>query len=486
MTRIYNNKALSSAFLQWAMRGSGYKRDDVYRLFLSHPGWDYDLDTEDSSAWPFGPLWLIFCPNSFCFQLILHSQTRELSAWSVEDKFELLYANHELGYAQFLDCIGLTQTDQRLAKLKTRNGYTLLHHVAFHCMAHSRPTQQWLNLGKALIRWGADTSAIESSGYYTPLKSLIQASQHMGPDRLLSHLRLWIQMLQEAGIDLEEYGAKESQIWEPVDGHEVSIESFTYGPASADWNLVGRWKRTVSIYRLLQPPGTFHISNSVPDKILWRPGCVELAEEGHWAKAGTFIPMSPTVDMRNMFTATEEHFHQLCRSSQDDSGTIMLLCDRAASRPLARTRSPSQPPCLKRREVDYLSSRSVRAWLPPVHYCPSTLHWSFEHRELPSEWRWDTFCNGEMYVMTDLRRCTRDSDGGESHSVCEYDGWWYQWWQAGFLNDVYTCQSLDFESEKPCGRYEHSKTQECIWGCSKVDLDKLAGPLGTGWRQIRC
>lgn len=236
----------------------------MYRLFLNAPEWDYELGGPCDS-----PQWLQVCPNSHCFQLILRSQCHELRPWSVEDRFELLTWNYHIGCAQFLDCIGLTQSDHRLANLKTDIAFTVLHYVVFRLSANAYDAQEWLNLGKSLIMNGADPSAITVGGDgRTPLGSMM-LNMDEAPSMWLTRLRLWIQMLQETDIDLESYGAKESQRWIPTFIDRYSnclIEGLIYGPTTENWSLVFSWRRQLPIYRLLHTPGTFNISHHVPER----------------------------------------------------------------------------------------------------------------------------------------------------------------------------------------------------------------------------
>lgn len=76
------------------------------------------------------------------------------------------------------------------------------------------------------------------------------ASEATEPQELASSLKIWLECLQESGIDLEEYGRKKldlhqqglvSWTWNvyPGKNSEVtwSLTSLTYGPSPSDWKI---------------------------------------------------------------------------------------------------------------------------------------------------------------------------------------------------------------------------------------------------------
>lgn len=176
------------------------------------------------------------------------------------------------------------------------------------------------------------------------------------------------------------------------------------------------------------------------------------------------------MNLQDCFTETEDHYLQLCRSSQDDSGTIMLLQDRA-SRRTPRRRSYSQPPCLKRREVDYCALRYVAFWMRAVHFCPFNLHWSCNCSKSSLMWQQHVLCDGGTYTLSDLRRCMKGTHQGYG-SIQESE----RWRSYSFLAEIAMCQSGSIEHLKAMGFRLHSATPDCPQGCSKVDLGKLAVP----------
>lgn len=427
------SQALANALDGLIYFGPADDPHDFYQLFLNAPEWDYELGGSYGS-----PRWLRVCPDSKCFQLILRSQGHELRPWAVEDRFALLIRNQRIRCAQFLDCIGLAQSDHGLANLKTDTAFTVLHYVVRRLRARAYDDQDWLNLGRSLIMNGADPSAITlGDDGRTPLGNM-RLDLDEAPSVWLTRLRLWIRMLQETDVDLENYGAKENQRWIPffTDGSsDCLIEGLIYGPTPADWSLVVSWRRTLYTFGLLHTPGTFNISHHVPDKICWLPGPAEEVEEGHWYLIGACRAVSSTMNLQDCFTETEEHYLQLCRSSQDDSGTIMLLQDRA-SRRAPRPRSYSQPPCLRRREADYCALRRVASWMSRVHFCPFGSHWSCDCSGGYFPYSDEALCESETHTLSDLRRCmngTHRVHGSVQESPL--------WLNHSFLAEIADCQS---------------------------------------------
>lgn len=160
---------------------------------------------------------------------------------------------------------------------------------------------EWQIFLKELISQGADLHAI-SSGFHTPFLELltsrlylpsiefnsafmkfsvstlddresmehpVSGSDHstLLQDRKLSWiLYTWLESLQECGVDLHEYGRKETDLhkqglvsWEVISdflsSDRLLLTSFTYGPSPSDWTLDLEYPRKDTTESLAKVPG---------------------------------------------------------------------------------------------------------------------------------------------------------------------------------------------------------------------------------------
>lgn len=102
-------------------------------------------------------------------------------------------------------------------------------------------------------------------------------------------------MLQQAGLDLRDYGDKESQVWKLLGIEDFSkidqancplnyrarVGQLIYGPTPADWSLMIRWPIRIRIFKLHPPPGVFPVKHNLLTTIIWYP-TEEERNEGPW------------------------------------------------------------------------------------------------------------------------------------------------------------------------------------------------------------
>jgi hypothetical protein len=177
-----------------------------------------------------------------CLYLILENLHSRFFSLPVEDRFDLVVRVGGPGItiepSGFLKCIGLLQSDQRLASLRSSSGTSVMHYIArllrfiaFRGFLEDE-LQGWLDLGLNVLKNGADPSClaprwahygtrdinIEEGWQSTPVMDALDI-QYWGIPRdstysralMLKTIQIWAGMLQRAGLDLRDHGDKESQ-----------------------------------------------------------------------------------------------------------------------------------------------------------------------------------------------------------------------------------------------------------------------------------
>ncbi len=468
---------------------------DVYRLFMAAPGFDVDIDD------PFnGEDWLRYCPDLHCLNVIMEYQGLELSCRSLAARFELAVNLRSVTFSDFLGCIELQESDRELAHLRDSSGKSALHYVARRLAVHSHEPafKEWFDFGVGLLRNGADPCNIaadvrgQDGWQSTPLLTYLRARH--GLRRLCdvsvatACIDFWINMLQVAGIDLLQYGAKESKIWESfrcgnsldIDVIELwwsskasglQVKRLLYGPTPADWGVEFFRIRIVRVHKLQKLPGAYSSGCDNPDRIIWKPYEVE-ENEGSWKVIARKTLVSALVDSRRMSSRTREPFLGILDDSQDDSGVIALMQQRATLKREKglryRQRSRSQPPILQRREVAYCAQQEPhsRKWLGPCHLCPFDSRWKFGcHRAVE-----EVLCDNRAGDVFDARSCVLGLSLDEASAQESWD-----WQEYSFLADVARCQDERVYS-LAMTKGGHTGTADCPSGCAKVSLNQLHVP----------
>ncbi|ERF72637.1 hypothetical protein EPUS_05691 [Endocarpon pusillum Z07020] len=505
--------AVLSRALSWYVNlNDGKNAVEMYRLFLEAPGFDADLDDTE-----LGYYWLKLCPNTPCLHLILENLHSGFFSLPVEIRFDFVvrvgFHHTDIKPSGFLKCIGLQQSDQRLASLRSINGISVLHYIACHlswvlrACAGKDELQGWLDLGISVLNNGADPSCIARrkclwyiDGIYqnidphpsskakeelesTPLMDALDIKYWQVTDHsraiIFETMQIWTGMLQQAGFDLRDYGDKESQVWKSLGIEEISkfyqassyalrVEQLVYGPTPANWSLLVR--RPISIYKLKlhPPPGAFPEEPDLPRTIIWNPTDKE-RDEGHWEFVEERRMQTRYYDLRDGPSASKEPFEELVDCVQDDLGAIMLMHQRASRPRASASRSHSQPRQMNHREVAYDTKQETcgrNSWLGTYHLCP-----------LDSKWRLGLIVSDRIDDEGDLRSCT-EGISNERHAVQES---WF-WQDFSFLGRIARCQDKYREREYDWvwGRLprsmRHTATQSCPLGCSKVHLDRIQVP----------
>lgn len=286
-----------------------------YRLFMADTGFDGNLYDD------FRYRWLWYCPDEDSLDVILQNQFSGFDSISTEYRFEVVSRVRSVSAFGFTKFIGLGLTDKRLALLRNSDGATVLNCVARHLSHLSLPKSKsaghrgfvnelraWLRIGINVLQHGADpcniakvanpgwaslwrdvTSAgnlTEMEEFYsnTPLMDCLgldgSLSLHCDrrpifPGTVSGHecaqLRVWTQMLLDAGLDLESYGFQEAEIWKsPLTARGFDyrrVEQLVYGPSPLDWGVRMSHHQEICAYELKSIPGQFPTSVGLPMKI---------------------------------------------------------------------------------------------------------------------------------------------------------------------------------------------------------------------------
>ncbi|KAK5229123.1 hypothetical protein LTR47_008015 [Exophiala xenobiotica] len=421
--------------------------EDVYRLFLAAPGFDVDIDDPSNRH-----LLLKNCPDPRCFNVIVAHQDPEFFGRPIAARFDLAVELQMIQLSGFCEILG--RTDGELAHLRcSKNGWTPLHYVAYglyELLEDGSDFKEGLDFGVSLLRNGADPCSIPIDVVGQDRCPLTPLLRSLGADSWPPRVRDiptgqraiddWINMLQEAGIDLLECGTRESKIWEslksgnctefeetenwgPHGAPGLQVERLLYGPTPTDWGFEFCRFLAVRVHQLQKMPGTYSSRSDIPDRIWWTPTEVEEAE-GPWKVIGTKTLASAPVDSR-LYSRSREPFLGLVDDTQHDTGVIALVQQRAHLRrkeePTYRRRSISQPPILRRREVAYYARQEPenRRWLDRCHLCPFDSRWKFGcHGH--SHTRWEVLSDNHPSDLFDVRSCVRGVNGTRIHLFTHY------------------------------------------------------------------
>ncbi|KAI1615486.1 hypothetical protein EDD36DRAFT_485823 [Exophiala viscosa] len=342
-------------------RGPREEPDEhMYRLFFDTPGFDADFEGDDREHW------LSRCTNWECLEFVLRSQFPHFFTLSADEKFALVIHKGMRDIetpTDFAKLIGLSRSDQRLATLRCSNGTTVLHYVAKRLrdivfgrvLAWPEPSerpyriskreslQDWLSFGASLLKDGADPCSIaypectdRGNAPASPLLEMLGLwnfkwqfkPSHEARTRimvLIERIRIWAEMLQQAGIDLYQYGASESEIWQSLKpfylpsnpgpkaegfAETMIVEQLVYGSTPADWGVLLCPFWTIHVYKLRRLPGDFVGERLLPEVIPWSP-MREEDGEGYWDIVKSTTMTSTSTDLRNLAYPSIPNFVQL-------------------------------------------------------------------------------------------------------------------------------------------------------------------------------
>ena len=430
--------------------------------------------------------WKRPAPSRECLNVLFRSQALPFMSRAAEEKFALTEQHRYLlvdSPDTFLAFVGMASTDEVLATMATRSGWTALHLIAValgQAEVGSTREAQWLDFGCQLLKDGADPVALHkensdhgcSQGWkqLTPLLTYLAHCLSNGTScttRFLKHLHIWADMLHTAGVDLMAYGVDEHQIWFEADNdldHITNIETgmlmparLSYAPTAENWSMSVRKCTSFRVYCLCRTPGEYPVKEVRPTQILWSPRDAEI-EEGAWLESGTHILRSVPQDVKTLPEVTPEAITELFDNSQDDSGIVAILAFRAAKQTPRSRREHSCPPSVSRIERPYGIINRGRRWMPSYYLSPLDAKYRFTHSDIG--------CLAQCYHPdSDIPVLVQDS---------------LRWGASSFLAEIRACQhKLQWKSPISLSgavSIRHTGKSNCPQGCSRVRLDELAVP----------
>ncbi|KAK4495963.1 hypothetical protein PRZ48_013231 [Zasmidium cellare] len=182
----------------------------------------------------------------------------------------------------FLRLTGLASSSPQVATLvDSVDGFSILHLVAgmvansFSGSLDYDLVRDWMSIARSALAQGMPPSivALTNGEDKTPLLYLVfelynqVAFETATPDEASTLVRLWLQTVQEAGIDLGKYGTAESELWRSSQQfHLEHIDS------PDQWSILVSTQTTeVSLFRAWRMPGSFPSSPYMPEYISWYP-----------------------------------------------------------------------------------------------------------------------------------------------------------------------------------------------------------------------
>lgn len=400
----------------------------------------------------------------------------ENSIWAM---IEILFERSTfISAGTFLRLIGLESTSPQLATITTKTErISTLHFVAKMLARGLRvwnPTDStitdWLAIAYTVLQHGFQPSTLAPLNYTerTALWCLVNECfwDPSGDEWALNAVRAWARTVQEAGLDLLEYGRHESEIWRSGGPDRRSSDEevtfyLNYSHDPDEWSIIRSCLTTerVPLYQATRMPGSFDLTSDMPEYICWHPGYRDegqcswqyITDAKIWARDRYgFETEDSSVDIWSQIT-TKAH------PSADDTSLTSLLVSRSRRWTITPRRSASLPPTRKGhrdKKQDPIWSDSYR-----LHYCTATFSYAHGYPQVRG------CANGA---------CDPDISADLVHSS-------FDWKSLSFLADIRDCQdkflSRDgvFYSPRP-SLSVHTGTKECPLGCRKVHLDKLHVP----------
>lgn len=206
----------------------------------------------------------------------------------------------------------------------------------------------------------------------------------------------WVELLHQAGVDLEEYGTREAGMWLPFCcdyarfrartysmgdmNAQVLLEMGEFGPSPEDWMMRVRWVDFINVYEIRPPPGSW--TNKTrwgegPTTSLWLP-CPGQEDDSFWTcireveiKSEAFpIASTEQLPLLDVPPWHEDVAALLSVRAEDDASPLPLAlsCNRA----VARKRSYSHPPLGRSRQHGFEHSKPLRhLWVEKSggHFC---------------------------------------------------------------------------------------------------------------------
>lgn len=243
--------------------------------------------------------------------------------------------------------------NEDMAKHFDLHGNTALHWVATHDFL-GKKRQEWVVFVRDLISAGADLHAVfpaDMRKFESPLSLYLCSPK--------CHVRHWVSLLMDAGVDLVTYGQAELRLWQSAQWRNYRIISrymrttgrpvdLMYGPGPHNWKILQQFTHPLLTWRLqpISVPGSWpnghHRNITVPTTICWEPG-TEDQSEGTWICHDAGHNTKPSLrwidddhgekDVTPDECAADETDVEVCRRFLGEGKVDLIKRKRSASQP---------------------------------------------------------------------------------------------------------------------------------------------------------
>lgn len=403
---------------------------------------------------------------------------------SALNAFEAIHSRSDFITAKtFLKLIGLKSTSLELATLITSNERFSTLHVVAKMLAQvpddlastDSVVEDWLEIASTVLKHGFEPSTVADIEI-TALWCLVdQCPETPSGGRWASKLiRAWVRTVQEAGIDLLEYGRCETEIWRLRYLRQTEDPDFrltemclSYCRRPGQWGVTKFLStvKSVPLYKMERMPGTFEPSPDIPTYICWVPHSL-FEDTNSWQ----FVTHAKTWwHSRDAFQEEENDKYERdnvftkAYLTADDAALTIRLATRSTKWTVGPRRCASVAPKIDTRydEDGRPALPHTPSWYGYIHYCAFTV--SYE--------------SGKSY-----NRGRRSCVNGACRQRPDHQAA-FAWSQGSFLADIRDCQDGFIRPNCASDDFRpwllsHTGTRDCPHGCAKVHLDRLHVPAG--------
>jgi hypothetical protein len=266
---------------------------------------------------------------------------------------------------------------------------------------------------------GADLNALDSADQ-SPFANMMLSPRSWLPETLADATRKWGELLQKAGVSLQDFLENENRLLARPGGIPTEVRIFEQGYNRKTWTcqLVMGESTTLAIevgssldcliWEFRPPPGSWSIGSGHVDKIIWPPS---LESEGHdwqfWQATDRFVInlasrlLSRPQVVAPLAEGISASWRDLAAGVQDDHGFVATAVRRTSTtsgKQKKRRRAASLPP-----PITVYGRHDLPAAESALHFNSS--RWRSEPHKCPLHLIWKFACQSRHYVGTDYRRC---------------------------------------------------------------------------------
>lgn len=379
----------------------------MYRLLLDEFGDDVDVD-EGCSTWD-------MTLNAEIVGVIQRNLGVPWESQTFQRRLETAMRHNFDKPRSLLKWIGSPGISYEMAAHTGVKGESFLHVVVQNLMASiersdkATEVEEWAEIVSNLIKAGAEPSLPDSFGrspLFLALDMLLNPWGSRGSSAVLEQalalVRIWINALKVAGVDLVAFARCEKLVWSTMRNMKVSeVEGLWPGlwPVQLIVDIPGdtvRFELMICEPHWLQRadviPGSWSVPSAGPGFRLasGRPsengdGDDEDEVSRRWRTVRVVWlnskPFEATEELERR-RANDERVRMLTGGSQDDNSPVFRIIMRGRRRPATLRRSVSQPPCTQQWNELYWRPHTVGfyGWLR-FHLCPRDNQWREGCRE---------------------------------------------------------------------------------------------------------